>query len=74
MTAEQLFSTLNLIAVAGWLLLVFLPRMRWTSTVVPIVMPSVFAVRLSTSSSAGGRSVTHSGMALPTCSSCQRWF
>jgi hypothetical protein len=30
MTAEQLFSTLNLIAVAGWLLLVFLPRMRWT--------------------------------------------
>jgi hypothetical protein len=44
MTAEQLFSTLNLIAVAGWLLLVFLPRMRWTSTVVPIVMPSVFAV------------------------------
>jgi hypothetical protein len=43
MTAEQLFSTLNLIAVAGWLLLVFLPRMRWTSTVVPIVMPSVFA-------------------------------
>jgi hypothetical protein len=44
MTAEQLFSTLNLIGVAGWLLLVFLPRMRWTSTVVPIVMPSVFAV------------------------------
>jgi ABA DEFICIENT 4-like len=44
MTAEQLFSTLNLIAVAGWLLLVFLPRIRWTSTVVPIVMPSVFAV------------------------------
>jgi hypothetical protein len=44
MTAEQLFSTLNLIAVAGWLLLVFLPRMRWTSTVVPIVMPSLFAV------------------------------
>jgi hypothetical protein len=44
MTAEQLFSTLNLIAVAGWVLLVFLPRMRWTSTVVPIVMASLFAV------------------------------
>jgi hypothetical protein len=44
MTAEQLFSTLNLIAGAGWLLLVFLPRMRWTSTLVPIAMPSVFAV------------------------------
>jgi len=43
MTAEQLFSTLNLIAVAGWLLLVFLPRVRWTSTVVPVVMPSLFA-------------------------------
>jgi ABA DEFICIENT 4-like len=44
MTAEQLFSTLNLIAVAGWVLLVFLPRMRWTSTVVPIVMAFLFAV------------------------------
>jgi ABA DEFICIENT 4-like len=44
MTAEQLFSTLNLIAGGGWLLLVFLPRVRWTSTVVPVVMPSVFAV------------------------------
>ena len=44
MTAEQLFSILNLIAVAGWLTLVILPRVRWTSTVVPIVLPSVFAV------------------------------
>jgi hypothetical protein len=44
MTAEQLFSMLNLIAVAGWLLLVILPRVRWTSTLVPIVLPSLFAV------------------------------
>jgi Domain of unknown function (DUF4281) len=44
MTAEQLFSILNLIAVAGWLMLVILPRGRWTSTVVPVVLPSVFAV------------------------------
>ena len=63
MTAEQLFSTLNLIAVAGWLLLVFLPRMRLDA------LPWH-----STSSSAGGRSATPSGMAFPTCSSCQLWF
>jgi hypothetical protein len=44
MTAEQLFSILSLIAVAGWLMLIILPRVRWTSTVVPIVLPSVFAV------------------------------
>jgi hypothetical protein len=44
MTAEQLFSILNLIAVAGWLMLIILPRVRWTSTVVPVVLPSVFAV------------------------------
>src|SRR5262245_7154930 len=44
MTAEQLFSILNLVAVAGWLLLVVLPRVRWTSTVVPVVIPSLFAV------------------------------
>jgi Domain of unknown function (DUF4281) len=44
MTAEQLFSILNLIAVAGWLMLIILPRVRWTSTVVPIVLPSVLAV------------------------------
>src|SRR5262245_14997378 len=44
MTPEQLFSTLNLIAVAGWLLMVFLPRLRWTATVVPVVVPAFFAV------------------------------
>jgi ABA4-like protein len=44
MTAEQLFSILNLMAVAGWLALVFLPRVRWTSTVLPLVMALLFAV------------------------------
>jgi hypothetical protein len=29
---------------AAWLSLIFLPRMRWTSMVVPVVMPSVLAV------------------------------
>jgi len=44
MTAEQLFSMLNLIAVAGWLPLVFLPRVRWATTVVPVVIPCLLAV------------------------------
>ena len=44
MTAEQLFSILNLIAVAAWLPMVFLPRVRWTTTVLPVVMPLLLAV------------------------------
>jgi hypothetical protein len=44
MTAEQLFSILNVVAVAAWLLLVFLPRLRWTAAVVPVVLPFLFAV------------------------------
>lgn len=44
MTPEQLFSILNLVAVAAWLLLIFLPRVRWTATVLPVVMASLFAV------------------------------
>ena len=43
MTAEQLFSLLNLVAMLSWLPLVFLPRMRWASSVVPIVMPALLA-------------------------------
>ena len=39
MTAEQLFSILNLITIAAWLPLVFLPRARWATTVVPVVLP-----------------------------------
>ena len=47
-TPEQLFSILNLVAVAAWLPLVFLPRVRWASTVVPAVrqlVPSAAAPR-----------------------------
>lgn len=44
MTPEQLFSILNLIAIAGWLLLVFLPRVRWATSVVPVVVPVVLAL------------------------------
>jgi hypothetical protein len=44
MTAEQLFSLLNLIAIAAWLPLVVLPRARWATTLVPVVIPSVLAV------------------------------
>jgi hypothetical protein len=44
MTAEQLFSILNLMALASWLLLVFLPRVRWTATIVPMVVPCLLAI------------------------------
>ena len=42
MTAEQLFTILNFVAMAGWLPLVFLPRARWTPTVA-VVMPALLA-------------------------------
>lgn len=44
MTAEQLFSILNLMTVAAWLPLVCLPRVRWTSTLLPVAMPLLLAV------------------------------
>ena len=44
MTAEHLFSLLNLMTLAAWLPLVFLPRARWATTVVPVVVPSILAV------------------------------
>jgi Domain of unknown function (DUF4281) len=44
MTAEQLFSVLNLIATVAWLALVFLPRVRWVAAVVPVLVPSLLAV------------------------------
>jgi hypothetical protein len=44
MTAEQLFSILNLMTAAAWLPLVFLPRVRWTTTVLPVAMPLLLAV------------------------------
>jgi hypothetical protein len=44
MTPEQLFSILNLIAIVGWLPLVFLPRMRWATSVGPVVVPVLLAL------------------------------
>jgi ABA4-like protein len=44
MTAEQLFSILNLIAMVAWLALVLLPRVRWVATVVPVAVPLLLAV------------------------------
>jgi ABA4-like protein len=44
MTAEQLFSILNLTTMAAWVLLVCLPRVRWTATLVPVAVPSLLAV------------------------------
>jgi hypothetical protein len=60
MTPEQLFSILNLIAMVGWLPLIFLPRQRWATAVVPIVMPALLAgvyavlIALSLPGSEGG--------------------
>ena len=44
MTPEQLFSILNLLTMVAWLPLVFVPRARWASTVVPVAVPLVLAV------------------------------
>jgi hypothetical protein len=44
MTPERLFSILNLIAMAGWLPLLFLPRKRWAAAVVPVMIPLLLAV------------------------------
>ena len=43
MTPERLFSILNLIAMVGWLPLVFLPGRRWATAVVPVVVPALLA-------------------------------
>ena len=44
MTADQLFSILNLTAMVAWLPLVFLPRARWVATHLPVVAPLLLAV------------------------------
>lgn len=44
MTAEQLFSILNTVTLAAWLLLVLLPRVRWTATLLPVAVPLLLAV------------------------------
>lgn len=44
MTPEQLFSILNLIAIAGWLPLLFLPRARWATSIGPVVVPLLLSL------------------------------
>jgi hypothetical protein len=48
MTAEQVFSIANLIAVAGWMILIVAGRIRWVSSLVTgIVLPLLFALLYS---------------------------
>ncbi|HUQ83912.1 MAG TPA: ABA4-like family protein [Gemmatimonadaceae bacterium] len=53
MTAERLFSILNLIAIVGWLPLIFAPGRRWATTVVPFAvvatLSTVYVVLVATS-------------------------
>jgi hypothetical protein len=44
MTPELLFSVLNLMAIVAWLPLLFLPKARWATAVVPVAMPSLLGV------------------------------
>src|ERR1044071_1174461 len=45
MSLEQVFSLCGMLATAGWLLLVFLPRWRWTARLVcPVLIPLPLAV------------------------------
>jgi hypothetical protein len=45
MSPEQLFSTCGALATTGWLLLVFLPRRRWTARLVcPVIIPLLLAL------------------------------
>jgi hypothetical protein len=61
MTPDALFSMLNMVAAAAWLLLLVLPRQRWvadlvTAAVVPALFAAIYAVILATQwgSSEGG--------------------
>ena len=44
MTPESLFSIVNLLAIAAWLPMIVYPRARWTSTIVPVVVPAALAI------------------------------
>ena len=44
MTPARLFSILNLVAIVGWVPLIFLPKFRWARAIVPIAIPVVLAV------------------------------
>jgi hypothetical protein len=44
MTAERIFGILNMLTMAAWLPLIFLPKARWASAVVPVLVPCLLAV------------------------------
>jgi hypothetical protein len=45
MSPEQIFSLCGMLVLPGWLLLVFLPRWRWTARLVcPVVIPLLLAL------------------------------
>ena len=45
MTPGQVFSIVNLVAMAAWILLVVLPRQRWvTDIVTSVIVPALFAL------------------------------
>lgn len=44
MTAAQVFSLVNLAVVPGWLMLIVLPRWRWTRIVAAYALPAALAV------------------------------
>ena len=44
MDLARLFDVASWIALPGWLLLVFLPRWRWTQTITAGVLPAILAV------------------------------
>jgi len=43
-TSDTLFQIVNTATLVAWLPLVFLPRRRWATTIVPIAMPALLAV------------------------------
>jgi Domain of unknown function (DUF4281) len=44
-TPEQIFSIVNLVAAAAWIMLVVLPRQRWvTDIVTSVIVPMLFAI------------------------------
>jgi len=45
MSPERIFSLCGMLATVGWLLLIFLPRWRWTARLVcPVVIPLLIAL------------------------------
>ena len=45
MSPEKIFSLCGMLATLGWLLLVFLPRWKWTARLVcPVVIPLLIAL------------------------------